>query len=207
MDGQGRGGLVNSVSEYDPYERYFRPHATDALRVLGLVSVPVAYLLAGLPAFLAMLLVHGGQWGLRYFAVSRLQDWTGQMVLLLAGICSVLGLYAVVEWLDIVVHGLAVGLIVQVLGTMVGKRVDVAQTLALRFGTAMYVCRLVSAGAFLAVIWEIGEWLGFHFLDSEIGVGYDDTMGDLVAGIIGAGLGAVSALRMIRRSRQRPSWT
>ena len=61
-----------------------------------------------------------------------------------------------------------------------------------------------ATGTALAVVWEFGEWYGHTFLDSRIQVGYDDTIGDLAAGMVGAlvagvALGSGLLLRGARR--------
>ena len=44
---------------------------------------------------------------------------------------------------------------------------------------------MTGLGAAAAVLWEVGEWAGHTFLDPRISVGYEDTIGDLVAGLAG----------------------
>lgn len=46
-------------------------------------------------------------------------------------------------------------------------------------------------GVALAVLWELGEWIGHTWIDERIQVGYDDTVGDLTAGAAGAVVAAV----------------
>ncbi|WP_205754370.1 hypothetical protein [Arthrobacter sp. CAU 1506] len=57
---------------------------------------------------------------------------------------------------------------------------------------------LVCATVTLGVLWELGEWLGHTYITPEIGVGYDDTIGDLAANLAGAVLGAAIAVRSTR---------
>jgi hypothetical protein len=61
---------------------------------------------------------------------------------------------------------------------------------------------VVALGLSLGVLWELGEWYGDAHVDPRIQVGYDDTLGDLVAG--GAGslvAGVATALLATRRRR------
>ena len=41
-------------------------------------------------------------------------------------------------------------------------------------------------GLSLGVLWEIFEWFGHAFIDGEIYVGYQDSIGDLLFGGLGA---------------------
>lgn len=181
------------------YEDSFVPHATDLLRGIGLLLLPWAYAVAGSAAFLAAALSWGGQWALRYFASTRWRDALGQLVLLGATIFSALGAYALIEWLDLAVHGLLMGVVVGLLHGTLG-------TTGLMNGTSpggawwRFVI-LVALGALLAVLWEIGEWAGYRLLDPRIGVGYDDTMGDLLAGLAGSALAASGVFRTDRALR------
>lgn len=50
----------------------------------------------------------------------------------------------------------------------------------------------LAAGALLSIIWECLELVGHHLIDSKIDIGVADTIGDLIAGILGATLAAYS---------------
>ena len=52
----------------------------------------------------------------------------------------------------------------------------------------------------LALLWEMGEWFGHTRLDDRIQVGYEDTLGDLGAGVVGAVVAAV----LLALSRPEP---
>ena len=52
----------------------------------------------------------------------------------------------------------------------------------------------------LALLWEMGEWFGHTALDDRIQVGYEDTLGDLAAGVVGAVVAAV----LLALSRPEP---
>ena len=55
-------------------------------------------------------------------------------------------------------------------------------------------------GVTLGVVWELFEWFGHTFIDEEIYVGYEDTLGDLVAGGLGS-LVAGHSLRVLMPPR------
>ncbi|MGW6173704.1 hypothetical protein ACWF5H_09460 [Arthrobacter sp. NPDC055138] len=197
-----------------------RWYAADAGRLLGAVLVAASWLVAGWPAAAAMLLVCGGQWLLRWYLLGRPVDAAGQLVLLAAGWFSAVGLYHRVSWLDAVMHALA-SLVVALLAAellraeLLGARGQLAGGTPAsgapavgaaapstgrngrggRTGVVVPAVLLVCATVTLGVLWELGEWLGHTYITPEIGVGYDDTIGDLAANFVGAILGAALAVR------------
>jgi hypothetical protein len=54
-------------------------------------------------------------------------------------------------------------------------------------------------GALLAVGWELGEWYTFIRHGTELGTAYEDTLGDLALGCLGAVLAGVVVARLSRR--------
>ena len=59
------------------------------------------------------------------------------------------------------------------------------------------------AGLALSAVWEMIEWFGYRFITDSIFVTYDDTIGDMVAGGIGALVVGIlaSRVRLTRRDR------
>ncbi|UNK45212.1 hypothetical protein [Arthrobacter sulfonylureivorans] len=192
-----------------------RWYAADAGRLLGAVLVAASWLVAGWPAAAAMLLVCGGQWLLRWYLLDRPVDAVGQLVLLAAGWFSAVGLYHQVSWLDAVMHALA-SLVVALLVAELLRAELLARGTPASGGAAgslsgsggrggwtgvvMPAVVLVCATVTLGVVWELGEWLGHAYITPEIGVGYDDTIGDLAANFVGAVLGAALSVHS-RRTR------
>ena len=159
----------------------------DLLRALGLILVPVAAVHAGWPSAAAMLLVFGSQWLTRWLAPGGALDWAAQAVLLLAGWLSVIGLYPRVPWLDLLVHAAASAVVACLTALVVGAWLR-------RRGTE------AGQAVALGLVWELAEWWGYTAVTPEIGVGYTDTIGDLAADLVGAGIGAALA---VRRERTR----
>lgn len=184
------------------------PIPADVLRLVGLALIPAAGAVAGWPSAAAMFLVFGGQWLLRWLAGGRLLDWAGQVVLLAAGWASVIGLYHRAEGLDLVMHAAATAVVTGLVAVVVrsalrrrgrdGGPVTPAEAVRV-LGPVLSVLALASAGVALGVVWEIAEWWGHHQVTEEIGVGYDDTLGDLTADLVGAVVAAVVAVRAARR--------
>lgn len=183
----------------------------DVLRLLGLLLVPAAGAVAGWPSAAAMSLVFGGQWLLRWLAGGSLLDWAGQVVLLAAGWASVIGLYHRAEGLDLVMHAAATAVVTGLVAVVVrsalrrpgrsGGPVTPAEAVRL-LGPVVAVLALTAAGTALGVVWEIAEWWGHHQVTEEIGVGYDDTLGDLAADLVGALAAALLAVRSVRRGER-----
>lgn len=195
--GTGRKALVPetrpaTVPPGEPggaYEQRFVFHATDVPRLVALLAVPLAWLQFGPLEAMVMLLVSGGTWALRYYSVSTWQDGLSQLVLMASGVFSVLGTYRVVAWLDLVVHLLMLCVLTLLVhdALRAHRMLPAASTPRLRWGQLL---ALTSIGTLLAVLWEIGEWIGHEFIDPGVGVGYRDTLGDLAAGMLGAGAAA-----------------
>ena len=55
----------------------------------------------------------------------------------------------------------------------------------------------MSAVGTLGVLWEVAEWIGHRWITAEIGVGYEDTVTDLAANLIGAAAASGWVLRTV----------
>lgn len=63
---------------------------------------------------------------------------------------------------------------------------------------------ITGLGAVLAIGWEAGEWYTFIRHGTELDTAYQDTLGDLVLGTLGAAIAAVVVWLRERRRRNRP---
>lgn len=178
-----------------------RWRATDAMRLVILVSVPLAWVAAGFPSAAAVFLVLGGSMLTRLAPISSTVDLVTQAVLLAAAWCATLGLYESVTGLDLVAH-LASGAVLALLARalLLQARLLPADG-AVRSAGARAV-HVVSAVALLGLLWELGEWAGNAWITPAIHVGYEDTLSDLVADVAGAVL-AVAAVELAGRRRSR----
>lgn len=171
----------------------------DLLRALGLVLIPAAWVTAGWPSAAVIFLVFGTQWLLRWLRGGSLLDWAGQLTLLAAGWFSVTGLYHRVGALDVLMHALTSALVAGLVGIAVEaalRRRDIPAATVLRTtGRTLAWLGLAGATVGLGVVWELAEWWGHTFVTEEIGVGYEDTIGDLAANTLGALVGAWLAVR------------
>ncbi|MFC6697092.1 hypothetical protein [Nocardioides daphniae] len=170
---------------------------TDTLRVVAAVCLVPAVVLDGAIGGALMFLVLGGCMVPRALGSSPTLDGLYCTTLLVAAWAALLDWYVAVSWLDLLVHALATGLV----GVMAWDLLHRLGVLAPGTGPgAVRVAALVgitSLGALLAVLWEFGEWFGHTVLDPAIQVGYDDTVTDLAAGLVGAFLAGVAARGLV----------
>ncbi|HYO40692.1 MAG TPA: hypothetical protein VER39_13655 [Nocardioidaceae bacterium] len=177
--------------------------AADVLRVAALASLAWAVLRSEWVNAALFALVVGGLVLPRLLATRPALDLASGAVVLFAAWSAVLDLYVSYDWLDVVVHAVACGLVtVTVLRLLVTASVLPAPggPGVRRPRTGVVVTTLV-VGLALGALWEAGEWLGHTYLDERIQVGYDDTMGDLAAD----GLGALVTGLVLGRVQRRLS--
>lgn len=187
-------------------EDFLRPPASpaewaaDGIRLLGLISVLAAFvwwtptdagiLALALPALLVPRLLGVLPWfDVLYGVTVSVAAWS-----------NVLDLYRSIAWWDLVVHFVATGVIASV-GYVALQRSGVLPDRPRR-RTAIVL--LPTVGLAISAIWEMVEWLGKTFVDSEIFVTYPDTIGDMAVGGTGALLmGLVLARIRIDRAANR----
>ena len=187
-------------------EDFLRPAASpaewaaDGIRLLGLISVLAAFvwwtptdagiLALALPALLLPRLLGVLPWfDVLYGVTVSVAAWS-----------NVLDLYRSIAWWDLVVHFVATGIIASI-GYVALQRSGVLPDRPRR-RTAIVL--LPTVGLAISAIWEMVEWLGKTFVDSEIFVTYPDTIGDMAVGGAGALLmGIVLARIRIDRAANR----
>jgi len=185
----------------------------DVVRVLAAVAVPVGTLLHGPVATALLSLVLLGAVVPRAIGLQGPVDPVVGLVLSAAAWVALVDLYAQVSWLDLAAHLLATAVLtvlayallvflgaLPVPGRLLAS-VDRTQPgsgpVALRRPRLGAVITATALGVLLALLWEIGEWAGASYVDESINVGYLDTLGDLVAGGVGA---LVAGLALVRRT-------
>lgn len=153
----------------------------DLVAVAGVLSLVAGFWWDGIIVALFALVLLG-------LTVQRVAQLPGALQVL-TGTTLVVGAWgATLDWyvsvphLDLVVHVLANGLLAGITVVAMHRWRVLPERLP-RTGTVVVT---TSVGALLAVLWEIGEWWGHTWLDDAIGVGYDDTVGDLAAALLGS---------------------
>ncbi|MGW9825529.1 hypothetical protein ACUXNS_000513 [Brevibacterium pityocampae] len=200
--------------------------STDVLRILAVLSVPLAWWYAGFASGACLFLVLGGVTLLRFLVLPRLVDALCQLIFLAAAWAAVTGLYQNFSWLDIPAHALATAAAVLIAWRLVMLRDPAHRVRPDRSGAPAesappaahgprdgavrpplpwwsLLWHLLALSALLSVLWEFGEWAGFVFISEEIGVGYHDTIGDLAAGTLGGGLLALPLALGLEREADR----
>lgn len=173
-----------------------RPHGVaectaDALRVLGVLSVLVAAIWssltdAGILALALPVLMVPRLLGMRAGI-----DIVVGITVLVAAASNVFDLYRTVAGWDLVVHFVCTGVIAAT-GYLVLARCGVVpaqDAAAFRTRTAVVVSTML--GLAVSALWEMIEWVGRTFITAEIFVTYQDTIGDMAVGGLGAAVAGV----------------
>ena len=187
--------MSSARSAWERAQRRWWP--TDGLRVVAALSVPLAWWVAGLPSAACLFLVLGAAMLLRALVLPVATDAACQLVFLAVAWAAVTGLYQRVGWLDLPAHGVGTA----AAAVLVWRLVVVSSPGERGMPVVALLWHLLGLAAFLSLLWEVGEWAGHTYLSRAIGVGYDDTIGDLVVGTFG---GALLALPIARRDDGRP---
>ena len=165
-----------------PWER----RGADAVALAVLLSLLVSFWFDAVAAALFALVALGVTVARVAALPARLQMLIG-VTLILAAWASVLDWYRIYPSLDMVVHVAANGLLA-LLAFLTLQRAGVLPDVLSRSASILVI---TAFGAGLGVLWEIGEWIGHTLINDSIGVGYDDTIGDLTCGLAGSLVAAV----------------
>jgi len=160
----------------------------DLVRVGGLGSLIWAAAGAQWVNVALFALVLGGLMLPRIVPTTPVLDLLYGTTLLFSAWSAVEDLYVRYDWLDVVVHAVACGLIAATVHRLlvtwsVLSTGDEPMLRRARLGAVVVTWAI---GLALGTLWEAGEWFGHDSLDGRIQVGYGDTMGDLLADGVGA---------------------
>ena len=183
-------------------ERFLRPPVgvaawiADALRVVGLVIVFVAGFAggatdAGVVAFTLPALVLP-----RFLGVRSGFDILFCVSVLVAAWSNVIDVYRTVPGWDLVVHLVCTGAVAVMFYVLCARANVLPGVLESRPAARVPVVFVTLAGLALSALWGMVEWVGYAFITDEIFVTYTDTIGDMVAGGIGALVGGIIATRV-----------
>ncbi len=173
----------------------------DLIRIAGFLSILIAALWfdltdAGVLAFtLPGLLVP------RFVGVRSWFDIVFGMTLLAAAWSNVFDLYTRVPGWDLVVHFACTGVLAMVVYLLLARRDVVHPPGAPAFRAWAAIVMTAVFGLAMSAVWEMIEWFGHAFISDAIFVAYDDTIGDMAVGGLGAVLGgfAIAFLTLYRR--------
>ncbi|WP_017202450.1 hypothetical protein [Microbacterium algeriense] len=164
-------------------------YGADAIRVIGVLSVLVAAIWstptdAGILALATPALMLPRALGMRGGV-----DLAIGVTVLVAAASNVFDLYRSVPGWDLVVHFVCTGAIAAT-GYLVLARLRIVpaqDSPEFRRRIPVVLCTIL--GLAVSAVWEMIEWAGRTFVTDEIFVTYEDTIGDMALG----GLGALAA--------------
>ena len=157
--------------------------AADVVRLLTLVSVPVATIGWGSTSFAVMSLALFGVVLPRMLGLRPAFDLAVCVLVLVAGWSSALEWYTSVFLWDKLIHVVLTGLLAALLAVIAADLRLVPH--APDAGRVSVSILVFTVGLAIGAVWEMCEWLGHNYVDSAIFVGYDDTIGDLAADGLG----------------------
>ncbi|OMH37004.1 hypothetical protein [Tersicoccus sp. Bi-70] len=182
-------------------ENFLRPPATlgeilaDALRVIGVLSIVVAGIGWSLTDAGILAFVLPGLVAPRFLGVRSGFDLVHGTALLVAGWSNVVDLYTTVDWWDIPVHLVCTGVVSAAAYLLLAELGIVATPRAAGVRAIAPVVLTAAIGLGMSAVWEMVEWFGRTFITAQIYVTYDDTIGDMTMG----GLGAIIAGLVLAR--------
>ncbi len=172
----------------------------DVLRLLAVLSIVVAAIGWGPLSGLSFLAVVAVMLIPRVLHVRASFDIAFGLAILFSTWSSVLGIYLTTRWWDLPMHFLTNGLCAALLFVVLVRLGVLADPSTLPHPTLSATVVTTALGLSLGVIWELFEWFGHTFIDGEIFVGYEDSLGDLFVG----GLGSLAAGLSMRFLMARP---
>lgn len=190
--------------------------AADGVRAAGVLSLLTAAIWLNMVDVAVLLLVLLGLLIARSLRLRPAADIATGVILLTAAWSSITDVYEAIEWWDFLIHAATTGVLAGISHLLVMRTAGTASTTAAQYtgqrattgpGAALYL--VTAQGLALSVVWEFGEWWGHTFIDAAINVGYRDTLGDLVAGALGAlacgaiFAGSAASSRRAERDRNR----
>ncbi|MCT1395366.1 hypothetical protein M4D51_06465 [Microbacterium sp. p3-SID338] len=191
-------------------EDFLRPpqsvaeYGADAVRVIGILSVLVAAIWstptdAGILALALPALMLPRVLGMRGGI-----DLAIGLIVLIAAASNVFDLYRTLPGWDLVVHFVCTGALAAT-GYLVLSRLGIVtaqESPAFRPRIPIVLCTVIGLAA--SAVWEMIEWAGRTFVTDEIFVTYEDTIGDMAMGGLGA-LAAGVLVAVVRLERHRPA--
>jgi hypothetical protein len=166
----------------------------DAVRVVAIASV-VAVVVWGKPVDVGVLaLALPGVLAARVLGLRGTVDAVIGAAVLLAAWSSVLDIYERIGWWDLLVHFLCTGAVAMLAAVALHRGRALPDPAGAAVGAV--VVTTCALGLALSALWEVAEWVGHTLVSEDIFVAYDDTIGDMVAGGLGAAIAGVMVARV-----------
>ena len=174
----------------------------DVLRLLAVLSIVVAAIGWGLLSGLSFVAVVAVMLIPRVLHVRPAFDITFGLAILFSTWSSVLGVYITTKWWDLPMHFLTNGICAALLFVVLVRLDVLADPATLKHPTLSATVTTTALGLSIGVLWEFFEWFGHSFIDEEIFVAYEDTLGDLVVGGLGSLLAGLGMKYLMARPRE-----
>lgn len=176
----------------------------DVLRGFGVLSVALAAIFfdvtdAGIVAFALP-----GLFLPRAIGMKAWVDVVFAGTLLVAAWSNVFDLYRSIGWWDLAVHFVCTGVVAAGVYLLLAQVRIVTSPGSIRSAAAVGIVLTTTIGLALSALWEMVEWLGGAYISDEIYTAYDDTIGDMAVGGLGA-LCAGFAIAFLPLLRTTPS--
>ncbi|WP_404438898.1 hypothetical protein LG322_06110 [Microbacterium aerolatum] len=176
--------------------------ATDTIRVIGVLSIVVAAIWfsptdAGILAFALP-----GLLAPRFVGMRASFDIVYGVTLLIAAWSNVLGLYTAIAGWDLTMHVVATGVIAATMYLLLARWKVVSSPVDAGFRARTPMVIVPALGLAVSAVWEMVEWVGYSFISDEIFVAYDDTIGDMAVGGLGALIAGAVVARVPLERRQ-----
>lgn len=160
--------------------------AADAVRVLGLLSV-LAVWIWGTPTHVGVLaLALPALLVPRFLALRAGFDVFYGLTVLVAAWSNVFDLYTTVTGWDLLIHFVCTGVVVVVAYVGLARVGVVAAARGDGIPRRRPIVLAAAFGLAVSALWEMVEWLGWAYLTDDIFVAYEDTIGDMAVGGLGA---------------------
>lgn len=159
----------------------------DGLRVVSVFSVVVAAVWFDLTDAGVLALAVPGTLIPRFIGVRAWADIAVVATLLVAAWSNVFDLYTRIGGWDLVVH-FACTAVLATMSYLLLRRAGIVAIPGPGWEVAASVLITTMSGLALSAVWELIEWLGYTYISDEIFVGYEDTIGDMAMGALGAAI-------------------
>lgn len=173
----------------------------DALRVLAAISIIVAGIGWGPQGALSLAATFGVMLFPRLLGLPPAFDIIFCVATLAASWSSVTDLYLTARWWDIPMHFLTNGIWAALLYVALVRFEVIADAATLPRPLLSAAVMTTALGLSIAVFWELFEWFSHTFIDSEVFVGYRDSIGDMAVGGLGSLLAGLSMRMLLGRER------
>ena len=174
--------------------------AADGVRAAAVLSTIVMVFWWGPVDVAVFFLALGGLTLSRYARPHPVFDAVYGCALLFACWSSVLNVYELIAWWDLLVHCVCTGPVAG-MAYVLGSHLQVLPAAGHgRRNRVGVVLQVVLLGMALSVLWEFAEWAGDAWVTEDIYVTYADTMGDLAVATLGS---LAAGILLVALSRPR----